>query len=148
MFRDMGVLAEPLAGPLVEATVAYLTDALHAGEYVGWLAAPADHPAEIVAGAGLQLRRVLPHPVADGRELALGLQGIVLNVYTELVWRRRGLAGLLMRHLIAWAAERGVASLVLHAAPAARPLYEQLGFVPTNEMRYTGPLGARGLTTV
>jgi len=28
--------------------------------------------------------------------------------------------------------------LVLHASQDARPLYEKLGFVPTNEMRYTG----------
>lgn len=32
------------------------------------------------------------------------------------------------------------ARLVLHASPDARPLYERLGFEPTNEMRFTGEL--------
>ncbi len=66
----------------------------------------------------------------------LGMQGVVLNVYTEPAWRRRGLAALLMGHVLDWAKANGVKSLVLHASREARLLYEKLGFVPTNEMRY------------
>jgi hypothetical protein len=45
-----------------------------------------------------------------------------------------------MEHVLAWAREHGVGSVVLHASDEGRTLYEQIGFVATNEMRYTGPL--------
>ena len=40
-----------------------------------------------------------------------------------------------MECIIAWCREQGFATLYLHASDAGRPLYEQLGFEPTNEMR-------------
>ena len=43
-----------------------------------------------------------------------------------------------MRHLLAWAAEAGVETLVLHASSEGRRIYERLGFTATNEMRYSG----------
>ncbi len=138
MFRDMGVLPEHLLDVLVDASRRYFEEAIPSGEYVGWLAARATPASEIIAGAGLQLRRVLPHPDPGGRAIALGPQGVVLNVYTEPAWRRRGLAALLMRHVLDWAAAHGITSLVLHASRDARGLYEKLGFVPTNEMRFAG----------
>ena len=138
MFRDMGVLPEHLLDVLVDASRRYFEEAIPSGEYVAWLAARAAPASEIIAGAGLQLRRVLPHPDPGGRAIALGPQGVVLNVYTEPAWRRRGLAALLMRHVLDWAAAHGITSLVLHASRDAQGLYEKLGFVATNEMRFAG----------
>jgi hypothetical protein len=37
--------------------------------------------------------------------------------------------------MIQWLKEQGFSSVVLHASDEGRPLYETLGFVPTNEMR-------------
>ena len=65
-----------------------------------------------------------------------GQQGLVVNVFTERPYRRQGLARRLMQEVLQWAAFNGVASIVLHASPDGRALYEQLGFVPTSEMRY------------
>lgn len=142
MFKDMGVLPPQLGEVLATETVRYLEEAMPNEEYVGWLAASSGRPEEIVAGAGLQRRRVLPHPQAGpgGIGLADGRQGIVLNVFTERAFRCRGLAELLMRHVIAWAERSGLETLVLHTSDEGRRLYERLGFVPTNEMRYTGSL--------
>ena len=140
MFRDMGDLPDELYDPLVEAARRALEECLETREYVGWVACPADHPDQIVAGAGIQLRRLLPRPEPGRREVRRGPEAIVVNVFTERAWRRRGLARRLMERVIAWAREHGVARLVLHAAPKGRPLYDQLEFVPTNEMRYRGPL--------
>jgi GNAT superfamily N-acetyltransferase len=144
MFVEMGRLAPPLYDPLVAATRQYLAEAIPAEEYVGWLACPADAPREVVAGAGVLLRRVPPHPLRDPGAvgLAVGRQGLVLNVYTRPAWRRRGAAELLLRHILAWAADSGLETLVLHASAEGRPLYERLGFVPSNEMRYAGSLAA------
>ncbi len=135
MFRDMGVLPQHLDAPLVDASRHYFEEAIPSGEYLGWVASLAGS-GEVIAGAGLQLSAVLPHPDAGRGEIILGLQGVVLNVYTEPAWRRRGLAALLMRYVLDWAKANGVKSLVLHASRDARLLYEKLGFVSTNEMRY------------
>lgn len=142
MFSDMGILPQPLYDALVTATVRYLERAMPAGEYVGWLAAPSDTPETIVAGAGVLQRRVPPHPLDGpaGVTVAEGRQGIILNVFTERPWRRRGLAELLMRHVLAWATSSGLETLVLHASADGRSLYERLGFAATNEMRYVGQL--------
>jgi ribosomal protein S18 acetylase RimI-like enzyme len=146
MFRDMGRLPPALYPHLVSAGSRYLAEVLASGEYSGWLATPAGMPDQVVAGAGLLQRRVPPHPSngPDGVVLTEGRQGLVINVYTERPWRRRGLARLLMEHLQAAAARRGLETLVLHASDEGRSLYEQLGFVPTNEMRYGSPLRIPG----
>jgi len=138
----MGQLPRALYDPLVKETIARLATMIPAGEYVGWLAAPSADPATIVAGAGVQLRQALPHALAaDGHKtLARGRQGIVLNVFTEKAWREKGAARQLMEAVLAWAKENGLDTLVLHAAPDGRHLYEALGFVQTNEMRYEGVL--------
>ena len=94
---------------------------------------------KIVAGVGIQLRRVLPHPVGEpGGEIAIaeGRHAIVINVFTEPDWRRRGLATFLMERLIDWARAERLDRLVLHASDQGRVVYERLGFVQTNEMRF------------
>ncbi len=145
MFLAMGVAVPAVVDRLESETETYLREAIPRGEYVGWLAGLASRRQEIVAGAGVQVRRVLPLPRrwADGRvDVALGCQGLVLNVYTEPAFRRRGLARRLMQEILAWTRKERFDSLVLHAAPEGRPLYEQLGFVSTNEMRFAGDLSA------
>jgi GNAT superfamily N-acetyltransferase len=136
MFHDMGSAAPEVMEELAAATRLYLNDAIPRGVYIGWLAAPTAQPEFIVAGVGVQLRRVLPFPRQSRRrgEVAPGRQGIVVNVYTEKLFRRRGLARRLMLEVLSRA--QALDSLVLHAAPEARLLYESLGFVATNEMRF------------
>ena len=141
MFEEMQELAPARADELREKTSRYLREALARGEYVGWLAIPKDAPGTIVAGAGVQVRNTLPHP-REPVDAPHGRQAIVLNVYTEPAWRGRGAAELLMRQVMAWAGESGMHTLVLHASDAGRPLYERLGFVATNEMRFIGTLAA------
>ena len=140
MFRDMGDLADDHYGPLLAAAEREIAAWLASGDYVGFVASPHGRPGEIVAGAGVQIRKLLPRPLPDHAGFRLGPEAIVLNVFTERTWRRRGIAELLMHHVIDWARTHGVAHLVLHASPDGRALYERLGFVSTNEMRYTGAL--------
>jgi GNAT superfamily N-acetyltransferase len=140
MFRDMGNLADDHYGPLLAAAERELAAWLASGDYVGFIASPHARPGEIVAGAGIQVRKLLPRPLPNHAGVLVGPEAIVLNVFTERAWRRRGIAELLMRHVIDWARTHGMARLVLHASPDGRSLYERLGFVPTNEMRYTGEL--------
>jgi ribosomal protein S18 acetylase RimI-like enzyme len=144
MFIDMGSLPEAQRDAMVRATSHYLATALPEGEYVGWLAV-AEDDASVVAGAGLQHRRILPRAVhtTTGIEVADGREAIVINVYTEPGWRRRGVARALMQQLIEDVRHMPVQRLVLHASDEGRPLYEALGFEATNEMRFAGALGPR-----
>ena len=142
MFRDMGELPPDMEERLVQTSIAYFEEAIPRGEYVGWLVTlegrdeAGANARKVVAGAGVQLRRILPRPGVSA--ISLGPEAVVLNVFTEEAWRRRGLAMKLMRHVLSWARERGIERLVLHASSTGRPLYERLGFAATNEMRYLG----------
>jgi GNAT superfamily N-acetyltransferase len=141
MFEDMGHLPTDVYDRLREVSEARLRDTLEQGEYVAWLAMPAGDDA-VVGGAGVQRRLVFPHPVrlpGGAVRVAEGRHAIVLNVFTEPDWRRRGVAEELMRHVIRWAEAERLDRLVLHASPQGRTLYERLGFVATNEMRYNAP---------
>jgi len=140
MFRDMGDLTDEHYGTLIAAAERDIAEWLASGDYVGFVASPEGRPGEIVAGAGIQIRKLLPRPLLDNAGIRLGPEAIVLNVFTERAWRRRGMAELLVQRVIDWTRTHGIARLVLHASPDGRALYERLGFVPTNEMRYTGDL--------
>jgi GNAT superfamily N-acetyltransferase len=144
MFRDMGTIQPAAEAALRDASAAYFTDAVASGEYVAWLAASTATPGVPIAGAGVQFRPLLPRPDASGVGILLGREGLVLNVYTELAWRRRGVARRLMEEILAWAPTAGVVRLVLHASTEGRMLYETLGFQASNEMRYTGSLAGQG----
>src|SRR5262245_2946689 len=99
MFRDMGTLAADQEDALEHATAAYLREAMPRGEYLAWVAETAATPRAVIGGAGVQLRSILPRP-RDGDGLELGPEAIVLNVYVESDWRRRGVADALMRALL------------------------------------------------
>jgi ribosomal protein S18 acetylase RimI-like enzyme len=133
MFRDMGKLATHQEETLVRATATYLRDAMPRGDYLAWVAQDTGEPPAIIGGAGAQLRPLLPRP-GFGDDLELGPEAIVLNVYVEPAWRRRGAAEALMRAVLDALAQRGIRRIVLHASDDGRRLYERLGFVSTNEM--------------
>jgi ribosomal protein S18 acetylase RimI-like enzyme len=138
MFRDMGALAPDAEEQLIRATAGYLRGALPAGEYLGWIAESATSGSEPVGGAGVQLRPILPRPRPRDGGVELGPEALVLNVYVVPTWRRRGVGEALMRSLLETLAARNVRRIVLHAAADGRRLYERLGFVATNEMRFDG----------
>jgi GNAT superfamily N-acetyltransferase len=140
MFRDMGQVAPPDEGTLFATTERAVVEALADGRYVAWLATPPDSPEAVVGGAGVLIRHTLPGPRAYG--ISDGRQALVLNVYTEPSWRRCGVAAALMNEVLEWTRAEGIREVVLHASAEGRPLYERLGFVPTNEMRLRSPLAA------
>jgi len=137
MFHDMGQIPDHLFESFRSRSAERLRELLDSGEYLGWLAANAAKPDQIVAGAGVQLRQVLPHPGND-QAFAEGRHGLIINVFTEPEWRRRGLAKLLTNTIITWSREQNLDGLVLHASGDGRALYEQLGFISTTEMRLGG----------
>ena len=139
MFRDMGQLDDANYAALFRASADYFRKAMASGEYLAWVATPFSAPDAPIAGAGLQLRNLLPRPGDATGPVVVGPEGIVVNVFTERQWRRRGVAALLMQEVMAWVRAHGIRRLVLHASRDGRALYENMGFVPTTEMRFAGP---------
>ena len=141
MFQDMGLVPNELFESFRTKALDRLGKALASGDYFGWLVSQRDVPQEIIAGAGVIMREVPPFPIRhkDGKiTIAEGRQGLIVNVFTEPEWRRRGLAKLLTNTIITWSREQNLDGLVLHASGDGRALYEQLGFISTTEMRLGG----------
>lgn len=138
MFQDMGLVPDELFQSFRTKALDRLKEALTSGDYFGWLASETATPEKIIAGGGLIVRIVppFPHRDHDGKiKIAEGRQGLIVNVFTEPEWRRRGIAKLLMKNIIAWSRDQELDDLVLHASEHGRALYEQMGFVATSEMR-------------
>jgi GNAT superfamily N-acetyltransferase len=106
---------------------AWLLKQMNAGDYHAWLITAPDGSA--AAGAGLWVMDWPSHMIGSGQ------RGNILNVYTAEAYRRRGLARELMASILAWCGEIGIDTVVLHASPSGKQLYESMGFAPTNEMR-------------
>ena len=130
MFRDMGRGTDAELDAVVVVAEAFLREALPSGGYRGWLAETSE--GVIAAGAGIT---IVPWPGHPGD--ALPRRGWIQNVYTEPEFRRRGLARRLMDVVLEWCRAEGFHTVSLHASPEGKPLYESLGFHPTNEMRLT-----------
>jgi GNAT superfamily N-acetyltransferase len=136
MFRDMGdVPTDALAAELLLTSVTALTALLGDGSYVGWLAIDASD--RVIAGAGADVKPQLPRISHDGTRVVTAPLPLVVNVYTEPAWRGKGIARALMQKVMGWARAQGSDRVVLHASAAGRPLYQSLGFMPTNEMRWS-----------
>src|SRR4030095_16187948 len=64
MFQDMGDVSDDGFEILRSKARLRLKEWLESGDYIGWLAAPADKQETVVGGAGLQLQMLLPRPRA------------------------------------------------------------------------------------
>jgi ribosomal protein S18 acetylase RimI-like enzyme len=128
MFRDMGYRDDAALDSMSEKFRVWLLKQMNSGEYHAWLVSAPD--GSVAAGAGLWLMDWPPHMVGQGAR-----RGNILNVYTAENYRRRGLARQLMEAVLVWCRENGVDTVILHASPAGRSLYEEMGFKATNEMR-------------
>ena len=123
MFRDMGY-ADAVLAAIEQVSRPLLSHAFANGGYHGVLA-EADG-AGVVGGGGVL---VVPWPGTEQH------RAWIQNVYVVPGFRRRGIAREIMRTLIDWCRAQGFHSVNLHASADGRPLYEQLGFEATNEMR-------------
>jgi GNAT superfamily N-acetyltransferase len=128
MFRDMGEGTVEQLDRMVEVASPWLARALADGSYRHWLAL--DASGRVAGGGGVLL---CPWP-ANPKEPCTH-RAVILNVYTEQGFRKRGIARKIMLTIMAWLKEQGFASVNLHASDEGRPLYEKLGFAATNEMR-------------
>lgn len=128
MYLDMGYHDESALAAMIASSRPFFAERLANGTYRAWLVENATK--QIVAGGGLFVYDYHPS-VSDPRPKRL----LIVNMYTEPPYRRKGIARRLMETMIRWCREQGFGSVVLHASVEGRPLYESLGFKQTNEMR-------------
>jgi GNAT superfamily N-acetyltransferase len=83
---------------------------------------------DIVGAAGAFFHDGFPSEFCDRR------RGYIYGVYVLPAWRGKGIATRLTWATVDWLRARGCTQIKLHAAKNARPIYERLGFEPSNEM--------------
>jgi GNAT superfamily N-acetyltransferase len=128
MFRAMGFLDDAALERMAATCRPYFSRALAEGSYRGWMAVSAD--GSTVGGGGIVLMAWPGNPRDPQARRAM-----ILNMYVEPQFRRRGIARTLMQTMIDWCRAERFATVELHASDEGRPLYESMGFQPTNEMR-------------
>jgi len=128
MWWDMGRRDESALDLADEAAGEYFAEAIPSGMYRGFLAI--DEANQVIGGGGIVIS---PWPSLLGQRQPR--RAMILNVYVEPDYRRRGVARKLMGTMIQWCRENGFVNVALHASDEGRKLYEQLGFNPTNEMK-------------
>ena len=84
----------------------------------------AETASEIVGVAGAQV----------GEAFIGAVRGYVEAVYVVPAFRRRGIASRLMRACIEWLRSMKCDAVRLQSTVEGRPLYQSLGFVPTDEL--------------
>jgi GNAT superfamily N-acetyltransferase len=86
---------------------------------------------DVVASGCVWLRDEQPRPTSMRLKVPY-----LMSMYTEKAFRRQGAARLIVKAAMKWCREHGYDRVVLHASSDGRPLYEGLGFEPSNEMRF------------
>ncbi len=128
MFRDMGY-RDPAALHAMRSTSApFFAQRLSEGAYHAWFVE--ENSGQVVAGGGVLIFEYHSSPLDP-----LPRRPMIVNMYTDPAYRRIGIAQKLLEIMIQWCRREGFGSVMLHASDQGRPLYERLGFLPTNEMR-------------
>lgn len=118
-----GDLLSPNAASIVLADYKTLYEERKARHFV----ACADD--NVVASVGAFIKTDLPF-----RYYSLPRYGFIGDVYTDVGFRSRGIASRLNTEALKWFNSVGVKMVRLFASNAARPIYESLGFVYSDEM--------------
>jgi GNAT superfamily N-acetyltransferase len=128
MFEAMGFEDAARLAAADAAAAAYFAKEIPARRFHGWLAVT---PTGLAVGSGGVV--IDRHPPGPGN--LSGKVGYVMNLVTDSRYRRQGIARSIMQSMLNWLAQQGVQWVTLHATEVGRPLYEELGFESSNEMR-------------
>jgi len=101
---------------------------LASGELIGFIARTTDGR---VAGSGcIWLREEIPRP-----NNPLHVVPYLMSMYTVKDFRMQGVAKEIVKRAVKWSRVQHHDRVVLHASDYGRHLYEEMGFLPTHEMR-------------
>lgn len=130
MFEEVGKHREAEFVPgWRDRFVAYFTREITAREAAYFVAVDGER---IIATAGALLTTGYPAEIHGIRN------GYIFGVHVDPAYRGRGIATILTQRAAAFLEERNPWAIRLHASPFGRPIYEKMGFTPTNEMQLHG----------
>jgi ribosomal protein S18 acetylase RimI-like enzyme len=132
MFESFLVLTEEDALALERAAEKHMRRTIPTGGYIGRVV---EVEGSVVSSGGMVLRELLPRP----NHLDGAPEAVIVGMWTEIQYRCRGLARLILQSLLDCCREMGIRRIVLHASSEGRTLYESHGFEATNEMRLKLP---------
>lgn len=128
MWEDLGVRNKSVLDEADRAYRRWVKSGFKNERLLGWIAETKEG---VVAGSGcIWLRSAQPRP-----SLKVQIQPYLLSLYTEPLFRRRGVASSIVREAIKWCRRNGYSRLALHASRYGRSLYQKYGFTRSWEMR-------------
>ncbi len=128
MFNDMHPELTKEIQASEQQTREWLREKLSDGSLVGFIVRTEEGQA---AGSGcLWIRKEQPNPAHTRLDAPY-----LLSMFTEKRFRRNGVARIIVKTAIDWSREHGYDRINLHATDVGKPLYEEFGFKPTNEMK-------------
>ena len=100
----------------------FVQDGIHAQQWAYWIAETSERL--IVAHMAVGIVRSIPRPARRG-----DAWGYVTDSYTRPAFRRSGIGGTLLQHLISWASAQDLELLLVWPSERAHRFYERAGFV-------------------
>lgn len=127
MFEEVGKHREAEFVPgWRDRFVAYFTREITKGDAAYFVGVEENR---VIATAGAMLTSGYPADIHGIRN------GYVFGVHVDSRFRGRGIATQLTERAVAFLERRAPWAIRLHASPFGRPIYERMGFAPTNEMQ-------------
>lgn len=127
LWCDNGVTSEMFRPDWQETALQFIENVR---QYYQYKAFVVEVEGQVVGSVGCQLFTGLYPNVLANRQY-----GYIWSVYVDSAHRRQGFATRLTEMAIAHLKSIGCTLAVLHASPSGRPVYEQIGFINSNEMR-------------
>lgn len=125
---EIGVSESAVAPNFRELTLTWIEQARKYDRYQGFVA---EFDQQEIGFIGCQLyQKGYPQIIAT----SVLQYGYIWGLYVEPDYRRQGIATRLMQMSINYLSSIGCTQILLHASQAGQPVYEELGFHPSNEM--------------
>ena len=133
MWRDIGAAPDQIRPDWRAETLRFVEEAARSHYFCGYLAVAEGRVVGSACGqvfSGLSPAVLEPH---------YRRKGYIWGVYVGPDYRGLGIAQALTQAVIGHLQSAGCTQVHLHASPAGRPVYEKMGFTPSNEMRLVLP---------
>ncbi len=129
MWQDNDVPAQSIRSDWLNITLEFIS---HARQELCYKAFVAEVDGIVVGSAGCQISAGLYPNVLEEHYRK---SGYIWGVYVEPPYRGQGIAKQLTGMALEYLKSIGCTRVVLHASPSGKPVYSNLGFNETNEMR-------------
>lgn len=128
MFESMGFDNQDQLNSADKAAKSYFKHSIEKNEFYGWLAVSGKD--EIIGTGGLVIDQHPPGPANLSGKI-----GYIMNLVTDPKYRRKGIARKIMLSMLNWLRETDITLSSLHASKDGKSLYDEIGYLETNEMR-------------